>query len=164
MAADLALDGQPHEGPTVLEDLAALLGLPEDATASRIRGAVLALKGNVEHLQGVQEELAALRSQLADRLVLEEVEAALASGKIQPCQKDSALRYARQDLEGFRSFVEHALPQVPLGRLNLAAESRPDRQSDRGLTPQQLFICESMGLSPEAFKAQEARLKQEKLL
>ena len=147
-----------------LQDLAVLLGLPENAGASRVRGAVLALKGNLEHLQGVQEELAALKEELATRTVQEEVEAAIASGKIQPCQRDSALRYARQDLEGFRSYVENALPQAPLGRLNLSPNPRGDRSAGEGLTPQQILICQKMGVSPEAFKAQETYLKRENLL
>ena len=144
--------------------MALLLGLPEDAGLSRVRGAVLALKGNLEHLEGVQEKLAALQGELAGRVVREEVEEALAAGKIQPCQKDSALRYAGQDLEGFRSFVDNALPQAPLGRLHLNPDPGEEQHSDRGLTPQQLLICESLGLAPEAFKARETHLKQEKLL
>jgi phage I-like protein len=163
-AGDAGLAGELREDLPPLGEVAVLLGLPADAGLARIRGAVLALKGNLEHLQGVQEKLAALQGELAGRVVREEVDAAIAAGKIQPCQKDSALRYAGQDLEGFRSFVENALPQAPLGRLSLGPDSGEEQQSDRGLTPQQLLICESLGLAPEAFKAREAHLKQEKLL
>ena len=163
-AGDGGLAGGPGDGMEPLGEVALLLGLPADAGLSRVRGAVLALKGNLEHLQGVQEKLAALQRELTDRVVREEVEAALANGKIQPCQKDSALRYATQDLEGFRSFVANALPQAPLGRLSLGPDPGEDRGDGRGLTPQQLFICESLGLAPEAFKAREAFLKQEKLM
>jgi phage I-like protein len=162
--ADLALFGQQRGGLEPLGDLAALLGLPEDAGASHIRGAVLALKGNLDHLQGVQEELTALKGELAARMVQEEVAAAIKAGKIQPCQKDSALRYARQDLEGFRSFVEKALPQIPLGRLNFGPDPNEERGSGEGLTSQQLLICQKLGLTPEAFTAQKTQLKQEKLL
>ncbi len=162
--ADLALFGQQRRGLEPLGDLAALLGLPEDAGMPHIRGAVLALKGNLEHLQGAQEELAALKGELAARVVQEEVAAAIKAGKIQPCQKDSALRYARQDLEGFRSFVAKALPQIPLGPLNFGPDPREERGADEGLTSQQLLICQKLGLTPEAFKAQKTHLKQEKLL
>ncbi len=164
------LTGQQSEGLEgleslkVLQDLAVLLGLPENAGASRVRGAVLALKGNLEHLQGAQEELAALKEELAARTVQEEVAAAIASGKVQPCQRDSALRYARQDLEGFRSYIENALPQAPLGRLNLSPNPREERGAGEGLTPQQILICQKLGLAPEAFKAQETYLKRENLL
>jgi hypothetical protein len=147
------------QGSDLLGEVAGLLGLPAEAGLSRIRGAVLALKGNLHHLQGVREELAALKHELTARVVEEEVEKAMMTGKIQPCQKDSARRYATQDLEGFRSFVENALPQVPMGRLNLGPNTGEDRRPHRGLTPQQLLICQSMGLTPEAFKAQEENLK-----
>ncbi len=156
--------GEPREEAGPLREVAALLGLPPAAGLSPIRGAILALKGNLEHLQGLQEELARLQEELAAKVVREEVEEAIASGKIQPCQRDHALRYARQDLEGFRGFVKNALPQTPLGRLKLGPEPPAARRPEPSLTPQQVLICESLGLSPEAFKAQEAYLKQEKLL
>uniref|UniRef100_A0A7V4G9X3 Mu-like prophage I protein n=1 Tax=Desulfobacca acetoxidans TaxID=60893 RepID=A0A7V4G9X3_9BACT len=163
-AADLAVDGQPRENLELLEELAVLLDLPENAGVSTVRGALLALKGNLEHLSRVQGELTALRSQLAEKAVQDEVRAAIKVGKIQPCQRDSALRFARQDLEAFRSFVKNALPQVPMGRLPLEPDCPPEAPASQGLTPQQLLLCESMGIAPEAFKAQEARLRGEKLL
>ncbi len=161
---ELVLAKEGRQGADLLVEVAALLGLPGDAGPAGIRGAVLALKGNLEHFQGVREELAALKGELNAKVVQEEVEAAMKSGKIQPCQKDSALRYARQDLEGFRAFVENSLPQVPMGRLNLGPDTGEDRRPGRGLTPQQLLICQSMGLTPEAFKAQEEYLRGEEMI
>jgi hypothetical protein len=52
VAGDVGLAGEPGESVEPLGDLAALLGLPEEAGPSRIRGAVLALKRNLEHLWG----------------------------------------------------------------------------------------------------------------
>jgi len=171
-AADRRHGETPEGGPgdrqdesqKLAADLAVLLGMAEDAGASRVRGAVLALKANLEQLRGVQEELAALKEDLAARLVQEEVDAAVLAGKITPVQRESALRYARQDLDGFREFVKNMTPQIPLGRLNLGPEPREKRQPHGGLSPQQLLICQKLGLSPEAFKAQEHRLKHENLL
>jgi len=60
-----------------------------------------------------------------------------------------------RNLERFSQLCGKRPAQAPLGRLQLSPDSREDRRSDRGLTPQQLLICQGLGLTPEAFKAQK---------
>ena len=103
----------------------------------------------------------ALKRQQAESLAQDAVEEALKAGKIQPCQRESALRYALSDMEGFRTFVEKSLPVLPLGELTL----RDDSEAGEGsLTSPETFICRALGITPEAFKAQERELRAERLL
>lgn len=146
-------------------EVAALLGLEPDAGPSRIRGTLMALKDNLEQLQRTRQEMEALRAHLREQEIAGEVEAALASGKIQPCQEESARIFARHDLEAFRSYIRNALPQVPIGqRFTLAKDTPSSSGGEAHLTPRQLFICRSLGITPEAFQARRARLQAEELL
>lgn len=147
-------------------EVAVLLGLEPDAGPSRIRGTLLALKDNLEQLSRTRLEMEALQARMREQEIEAEVEAALASGKIQPCQEESARIFARHDLEAFRSYIKNALPQVPIGQRFTFAPDTPARPSpgEAGLTPRQLLICRSLGISPEAFKAQRDRLQAEALL
>jgi len=146
----------------VFMEAANLLGLPDEASAAQIKGAVSALQSNMEQLRQVQEEFAALKAELAEQEVQEAVQGALKAGKIYPYQKETALRYARNDMEGFKTFIEKALPVVPLGELNVIRDDTGP--GGGGLTSGKLAVCEAMGLAPEAFKAQERRLRAENLL
>lgn len=144
------------------KQVANLLGLPDDASMAQIKGAVLALKSGLEQLRQWQDEFAAMKTDLSEKEAQEAVQSALEAGKIQPSQKESALKYARSDLEGFKTFVEKSLPVVPLARLKLPQEdigSEAGRPASLGLS-----VCEAMGLAPEAFKAQERRLRADGLL
>jgi hypothetical protein len=109
------------------------------------------------NLGRAQEELAALQSELAASRVQEAVAEALKAGKIQARQKESALKYAQSDLEGFRTFVEKSWPVVSLEKLSLLADDHPREAQP---TSPVLAVCEALGITPEAFKAQEKQLRR----
>lgn len=58
----LSLAAQRLDAIPALIEVAGLLGLPENASASQIKGAVLALKGGTEQFCSLQQELAAMKT------------------------------------------------------------------------------------------------------
>lgn len=164
LGAEWALGAAPEADREPLGEVARLLDLPRDAGLSRIRGAILALRRNLEHLAGAHAQLAALRGNLAEREINAAVEHALATGKIQPCQQEEALSFARRDLEGFKTFVEQSLPQVPLAPLPPWQEE-PARPREEGpARSSRMAVCRALGVAPEDFAARERRLRDERLL
>lgn len=142
----------------LIRDLAHNLGLPDDATASQLKGGIEALKAGGVQLAAMEEELAALKARLTEETAARSVEEAMLAGKISPAQKSWALSYCRQDPESFRIFVEKAPRVVPVGeRLNLGEESC---REDQGLTPEELALCRAMNLTPEAYSQAKARMAQ----
>lgn len=156
----VALADQRLSAAAAFAEAAGLLGLPENAGAAQVKGAILALHSSLENLGRAQEELAALKSEQDERRVREAVDEALKAGKIQPSQQESALKYAQTDPEGFRTFVEKSLPVLPLGEIALSdaapAEGNP--------ASSEMAVCEALGITPEAFKVQEKQLRLERLL
>ena len=74
---------------------------------------------------------------------------ALQAGKISPAQRGWALEYFRQDPEGFQTYVARAPKLVPVGEeLPLLRE---DRQDEGGLLPEEMAVCRSLNLAPEAY-------------
>ena len=116
----------------VLPELAQAVGLEATATPAQIKGAVLALKQGQEQLTTLQTEVAA--------------------GKLAPAQQEWALEYAARDLEGFKVYVEKAPKVVPVEALKLKTK---DGKGEVSLTPEELTVCKSLGVAPEAFKAQK---------
>lgn len=152
---------QRFKAAAAFAEAADLLGLPEDASAAQVKGAILALHSSLENLGRAQAELTTLQSGLAANRVREAVAEALKAGKIQPSQKESALKYAQSDLEGFRTFVEKSLPVLCLEKLTLVPDDNP--AEERPTFPV-LAVCEALGITPEAFKAQEKQMLIERLL
>ena len=144
----------------LFRDLAQDLGLPDEATASQLKGGIAALLAGGEQVQTLQEELAALKAQLSEETMARVVEEAMLAGKISPAQKDWALSYCRQDPESFKIYVDKAPRVVPVGeRLNLGEERH---QQDQGLTPEELAVCRTMNLTPEAYSQAKASMAQAK--
>jgi phage I-like protein len=159
----LRLGGQAHPGLPPLAEVALVLDLPLDAGLSRIKGAILALRRNLEHLAGAHTELAALRGSLAEREIDAVVDQALAAGKIQPCQQDYARSFAQRDLEGFKAFVAQSLSQVRLEPLPPWREPVPAGQGQRE-APSRTAVCRALGVAPEEFAVRERLLRTERLL
>ncbi len=157
----MALADQRLHAAAAWAEAAGLLGLPEAASPAQVKGAILGLQSSLEHLSRVQEELAALQSGLAENRALEAVAEALKAGKIQPAQREAALKYAQSDMEGFQTFVEKSLPVIPLGKLAFPPDAGPGEAPP---TSPEMAVCEALGITPEAFKAQERQLRQERLL
>lgn len=149
-----------QEAAEIFRDLAQHLGLPEEATASQLKGSLLALKDGSDQVMALQEELTALKDRLAEETAMRTVEEAMLAGKVSPAQKSWALTYCRQDPESFKTYVEKSPKIVPIGeRLNLGEEGN---REDRGLTPEELALCRSMNLTPEAYFQAKAKMAQAK--
>lgn len=131
----------------VLRDLGATLGLPEEASASQLKGAAMALKAGAARMEEILAELEALKARLAAESAAQAVDEALQLGKITPAQKEWALEYFRQDPEGFKTFAARAPQAVPTGEL-----PRPGEYGRRGnLEPEEVAICQALNLVPEEY-------------
>ena len=130
-------------------DLAAALNLPGEVSVAQLKGAMEALKAGAMRLAKAEEALEALKgrldSEMADRLV----EEAMKAGKVSPAQHGWALEYCRRDPEGFQTYADRAPKLVPLGEeLQLR---RDDHHDEKGLLPEELAVCRSLNVSPEAY-------------
>ena len=144
----------------LFRDLAQEMGLPEECTAAELKGGLAALQASGQGIQALEEELAVLKAQVAEEGTARVVEEAMLAGKISPAQKDWALSYCRQDPESFKSYVAKAPRVVPVGeRLNLGEEKYRENQ---GLSPEELAVCRTMNLTPEAYSQAKAAMAQAK--
>ncbi len=150
-ADDQALGARVLE---VFQNLAAILKLPEEATALQILEAAKALQLDVDRLQGVEEELQTQKSRVAAETTARAVEEAMKAGKIAPAQKSWALEYYRQDPGGFQTFVARA-PQLVPTRMEL--KLLQDAQAPGHLLPEELALCRSLNLSPDQYLQAKAR-------
>ena len=134
--------------------------MPEECTAAELKGGLAALQASGQGIQALEEELAVLKAQVAEEGTARVVEEAMLAGKISPAQKDWALSYCRQDPESFKSYVAKAPRVVPVGeRLNLGEEKYRENQ---GLSPEELAVCRTMNLTPEAYSQAKAAMAQAK--
>jgi len=139
----------------ICQNLAAILKLPEEATASQLMEAVKALQLEADRLKGVEEELRTQKSRVAAETTARAVEEAMKAGKIAPAQKSWALEYYRQDPGGFQTFVARA-PQLVPTRLEL--KLLQDVQVPGHLLPEELALCRSLNLSPDQYLQAKARI------
>lgn len=79
----------------------------------------------------------------------EAVASAIKGGKITPANKDWAIGYATQNLEGFNDFVKNA-PNVISEEETAAAQKRQDENG--GLSDVDHEVARQLGLSSDAFK------------
>lgn len=136
-------------------DLAAVLDLPGEVSLAQLKGAVEALKAGASRLLETEESLLALKTRLASETADRLVEEALKAGKVSPAQRGWALEYCRRDPEGFQTYADRAPKLVPTGEeLKLLRE---DHQDEGGLLPEELAICRSLNVSPEAYLKAKAQ-------
>ena len=136
-------------------DLAATLNLSGEVSVAQLKGAVEALKAGVSRLLKTEEALQALQGRLASETADRLVEEALRAGKVSPAQRGWALEYCRRDQEGFQTYADRAPKLVPTGEeLQLLRE---DRHDESGLLPEELAVCRSLNVSPEAYLKAKAQ-------
>jgi phage I-like protein len=136
-------------------DLAATLNLPGEVSVAQLKGAVEALKAGAARLMETEEALQALKIRLAGETADRLVEEALKAGKVSPAQRSWALEYCRRDPEGFQTYAARAPKLVPTGEeLQLLKEDNP---AERGLLPEELAVCRSLNVSPEAYVKAKAQ-------
>jgi phage I-like protein len=137
-------------------DLAASLDLPGEVSVAQLRGAVEALKAGAARLAETEAALRDLKGRLAGETAGRLVEEALKAGKVSPAQRDWALEYCRRDVEGFKTYVARAPKLVPTGEeLQLRREELHD---EAGLQPEELAVCRSLKVSPEAYLKARAQI------
>jgi phage I-like protein len=144
--------GSEAVGDKALElfrDLQAALNLPGDSAISQLQGALTALKAGADQSLKMQEELQILRCRLAEHVASQVVEEAMKAGKVSPAQREWASEYFRRDPEGFKTYLAKAPKIMPTGEyLRLLGEGLPE---GRELAPEELALCRSLNLSPEAY-------------
>jgi phage I-like protein len=162
----LGLDSEPPEAEIlalvdrrvkeagVLTEIGAALDLKaEEISGAKIKGAILALKQGQDQLTSLQREVEALKAQnardQAEKLVIQ----AMKEGKVLAAQREWALKYAGDDPEGFKTYVEKAPKLVPVGEEFRILPEGKDSQA--GLTPAELATCKMLGVTPEVFKAEK---------
>jgi len=139
----------------VFQDLALVLKLPPEASASQVKGAVTALKAGAGRLTEVEQEVMELKARLAEAAAAQAVSAAMQAGKVSPAQKGWALEYFRQDPEGFKTYVARAPKLVPTGEE--LPRLKPDRDGDGLLLPEEVALCRSLNVPPEEYLKAKAR-------
>jgi phage I-like protein len=136
-------------------DLTVTLNLPEGVSVSQLKGAVEALKAGAGRLLQAEAELEALKARLLEETAERAVEEALQAGKVSPAQRSWAQEYCRRDPAGFQTYVDRAPKLVPTGEeLQLRRE---DRRAEGGLLPEELEVCRSLNISPEAYLKAKAQ-------
>lgn len=168
----------PKESPmTLLEQLLARLGLPQDTTETAALGAVAALKAQAdasgakiaaltgeladaralnapaaEAMRAMQGQIAELTARLHADDVAREIEAGIAAGKLVPAQRAWAEALGKKDLASLREHIASAPQVVALGAQQTGGLP-PGGADGKTLTAEQLAVCTAMGLTPEQFIA-----------
>lgn len=108
------------------------LGLADTATESEVVATIHAIRQRPD----LSEEIASLKSRLAERDRDDLVAEAMTAGKITPAQKEWAEAYALNDPEGFRVFIAKApvvVPVAPMGIQNKSNSEGIDGDSDEAI-------------------------------
>jgi phage I-like protein len=136
-------------------DLAVTLNLPGEASVAQLKGALEALKAGAGRLLRAEEEVQVLKARLLEEAADRVVGEALKAGKVSPAQRGWALEYCRRDPEGFQTYSDRAPKLVPTGEeLQLLRDNRHD---EHGLLPEELAVCRSLNVSPEAYLQAKAQ-------
>jgi phage I-like protein len=101
----------------------------------------------IARLDEVQKDLATLKADQAKDRATAAAEQAVKDGKITPAQKDWAIGYATRDPQGFGEFV---VKQPVIAGGEAIVKGAPKKGDE--LTADELAVCKTMGLTPEAFK------------
>lgn len=133
-----------------LPEIAEALGLEKEADAAKITGTIVALKQGAEQLAVLSTKLAALEQETAQGKAQKAVNEALAARKITPAQTEWALRYATGDPQGFKAFIDAAVPILAAKHLEIPKDAKtPGGMLDES----ELAICKNLGVKPENYLA-----------
>lgn len=143
-----------------LPEIATAAGLKSEATVNEITGAILALKDGSGQVTALRTELEALKVDSAQGKAQKAVDEARTAHKITPAQVEWALKYAAADPEGFAAYVKAAVPVLPGKELKTPAGGG----GKNGLDAEQMTMCITAGIKPEAFKASRGQLIEQGLL
>lgn len=144
----------------VLPQIAQVLALKADASVSEIIGTIKGLKGNQDRLATVETELLALKQAQSLREAEAAVDAAIMAKKITPAMREIKLKQAQRDLAEFKA-------EMTVAPVILATDPlKPPKGGGGkdGLDAEQLSLCATTGIKPEAFKASREQLIEQGLL
>jgi len=138
---------QKAEKPVIAKDVVVALGLPETATQSEVVASIHAIKQRPD----LTQEVASLKSRLAERDRDDLVDQAMKAGKISAAQKEWAEGYALRDPEGFKMFVAKAPQVVPLDDAGVVRDKDlPGKDGELDETQKQ--INKMCGIDDETWK------------
>lgn len=104
----------------------------------------------IDVVKDLQTQLAALTQQINNDKSQQMVTAALSDGKLLPAQKDWALALAAKDPQALTDYLATAEPVAALTTTQTGGKE-PDT-ADKALNAEQLAVCQSLDITPEAFK------------
>lgn len=158
--------------------LITLLGLAHEATDEQITAALAALKARAEQadglnaeiaalktkapdpaqfapvatVQALQAEMAALRASQIEREVDDLVEVALSDGRLLPAMESWARDLGKSDIGALKGYLDKAQPIAAL-KGSQTGGRQPDGGTSGGeLDEAALAVCKQMGISPDAYK------------
>lgn len=151
----------------LMEELAAMLGLGEDATPEQLLEGLKtalaeskttkeppaappaeAVMANKAEPTAMEVELMALKANLADRDAEAAVDMALKAGKLSPAMRAWGKAYALKDPAGFGEYVKTAPQAVPLGQLDYTTTALKEEAPAEAT----LMVCKMLGLSADDLK------------
>jgi len=102
-------------------------------------------------VEEIRTQLAALSSERLGDKVGQAVEAGLADGRLLAAQKDWALDLGKKDFAALTKYLETAQPIAALTGLQTNGRHPVQAKNEHGLTPDEMAVCTSCGLTPEQF-------------
>jgi len=138
---------EPEAREVIPKSVTAALGLSDTDTETMVVASIHALNQTAKN--GVTPEaFKALQDKIADRDASDAVGAAMTAGKVAPAQKDWAMQYAKQDLEGFKLYASKAPQVIPVGALDVKKTPVQDRVMDDAV----LLVAGMLDVSAEDLK------------
>jgi phage I-like protein len=152
VASVAAASKQAEKLQGLITAVATKLGVKADAPQAAFETAIAARGTGASEtdklIAGLQTEINQLKAVNAKTAATEEVEKAIAAGKISPAQKDWALGYATRDPAGFKEFVE----KQPVIITDSAARVTPPAGVTRDSTSEDAEVARQLGIDPAKMK------------
>lgn len=136
------------------------VGLDKDAAPALVVGRINAFKATADGAEAARTELLALKAEQAKERAEGMIKEALRTGRTSPEELDrngGALRTLALKDEGlFKTLVmgRPAGSVVPIDQIPRQPEGKKGAD---GLTPEETLVCKSLGITAEAFKAEQKR-------
>ncbi|KJR41899.1 Mu-like prophage FluMu I protein [Candidatus Magnetoovum chiemensis] len=122
------------------------LDLQDESTNADVVGTILAMKQGYDEVKKLADEVKTLRKAAQVLEAQTVVNKAISEGKVTPAQKDWAMKYAAEDLDGFTVFALKA--PIVVHTETITGKSEPSAKS---LTQEQQFIINQMGIDEKIF-------------
>jgi phage I-like protein len=178
VAAAKFLPHQATKEEPPMEALLKLFGLSPDATEDEAVTALKALQQKItdleqqvtdkdqaiaaakaetpesamESIQGMQAEIAALKTQINGKEVDDLISVALEDGRLVPAQESWARELGKSDVAALKGYLDTATPIAALnGRQTHGKEGGLDGKQG-ALSETDLAVCKGMGIDPEEYK------------